>query len=191
MEGLPEVSAATTCRIGRSPGDTNGAGLHLVFAPCERMTRASLRTQVLEVPTQIVATRDDVTVKVDAAIFFRVIDARLAILGDPSFLNSTSQLAQTVLRCVMGKTTLDELLSKRGKLHVRLHSVVDRHVAVWGMKVTLVEVNHVEVELDPTIVWTDCEEDRCTWHGLDPADSPPRRGRKVQAPCVTSVLSNR
>ena len=190
MEDLPDVSAATTCRTGQSPGDTRGSVLNLVFAPCDRTTPESLRTQALEVPTQIEAARDDVTVRVDAAIFFRVIDAQLAVLGDPRFRKSTSQLAQTVLRCVIGETTLDELLSKRGKLHVRLHSIVDRHVAVWGMKVTLVEVNHVEVELDPTIVWTECEEDRCTWHGLDPTDKAPLRGRKVQAPRAKNAHTN-
>lgn len=153
MEGLPEVSATTTCHIGRPPGDARGSGFHLMFAPCERTTRVVLRTRAVEVPTQIVATRDDVTVKVDATIYFRVIDARLALLGDPGFLNSFSKLAQTLLRCAIEATTLDELLSNRVNLNGRLHAIVDRHVAVWGMKATLVEVNHVEIEVDPASVW--------------------------------------
>lgn len=152
MDGLSEMSAANTIRVLRPPGAAIGSNLNLVFARCERMTRSSGRTQTLEVPAQIVATQDDVAVKVDAAIYFRLIDARLALLGDPGFLNSVSKVAQTLLRCAVEETTLDELLS-RVNLHVRLHSIVDRHVAVWGMKVTLVEVNFIEIEVNPASVW--------------------------------------
>jgi hypothetical protein len=178
MDGLSDVSAANQFRIPRSPGGAKGSGLNLVFAPCERMMRASVRTQTLEVPAQLVATRDGVAVKVDAAICFRVIDAQQALLGKPGFLNSISNLAQTVLRCAMGETTLDELLSKRVNLHVRLHAIADRHVAAWGMKVTLVEVNRVEIDVDPASVWIGCDVDLRTRHWLHPTDTT----RQVSGP---------
>ncbi|MBE0660312.1 MAG: hypothetical protein IH602_21645 [Bryobacteraceae bacterium] len=105
MDGLYDVRAANTIRIPRTPGGAKGSGLNLVFAPCGRLARASVRPQTLEVPAQIVATRDDVAVKLDEAICFRGIDARMALPENPGFLNSISNLAQTVPRYAMGDTT--------------------------------------------------------------------------------------
>ena len=107
--------------------------------------RVSLRIDTLEVPAQDVVTRDNVTVKVNAVIYFRVIDPRLAVVEVTNFLYATSQLAQTTLRSVLGEVELDELLSQREKLNVRLQSILDQHTAPWGVKVTMVEVKQVDL----------------------------------------------
>ncbi|MHC4582592.1 MAG: slipin family protein [Planctomycetota bacterium] len=142
---LKEYERGVIFRLGRVLPRAKGPGIILVFAPIDRMTRMSLRTEALEVPAQDVVTRDNVTVKVNAVIFFRVIDPRLAVLEVSNFLYATSQLAQTTLRSVLGEAELDELLSQRGKLNLRLQSILDQHTASWGMKVTLVEVKQVEL----------------------------------------------
>src|SRR5436305_12291588 len=107
-------------------------GLIFVFAPFDRMVRVSLRLESLEVPPQDVVTRDNVTVKVNAVIFFRVLDPRLAVVEVSNFLYATSQLAQTTLRSVLGEVDLDELLSQREKLNVRLQAILDQHTSPWG-----------------------------------------------------------
>ncbi|HJZ99846.1 MAG TPA: slipin family protein, partial [Candidatus Solibacter sp.] len=122
-----------------------GPGVILVFAPIDRMVRVSLRIDTLEVPGQDVVTRDNVTVKVNAVIYFRVVDPRLAVIEVSNFLYATSQLAQTTLRSVLGEVELDELLSQREKLNVRLQSILDQHTAPWGVKVTMVEVKQVDL----------------------------------------------
>jgi len=142
---LKEYERGVIFRLGRVLPKATGPGIILVFAPIDRMTRISLRIEALEVPAQDVVTRDNVTVKVNAVIFFRVIDPRLAVLEVSNFLYATSQLAQTTLRSVLGEAELDELLSQRGKLNLRLQSILDQHTASWGMKVTLVEVKQVEL----------------------------------------------
>jgi regulator of protease activity HflC (stomatin/prohibitin superfamily) len=142
---LREYERGVIFRLGRVLPEAKGPGLVLVFAPIDRMVRMSLRVEALEVPAQDVVTRDNVTVKVNAVIFFRVMDPRLAVLEVSNFLYATSQLAQTTLRSVLGEAELDELLSQRGKLNVRLQSILDQHTASWGMKVTLVEVKQVEL----------------------------------------------
>lgn len=142
---LREYERGVVFRLGRVLPRAKGPGFVLVFAPIDRMVRMSLRIEALEVPAQDVVTRDNVTVKVNAVIFFRVIDPRLAVLEVSNFLYATSQLAQTTLRSVLGEAELDELLSQRGKLNVRLQSILDQHTASWGMKVTLVEVKQVEL----------------------------------------------
>jgi regulator of protease activity HflC (stomatin/prohibitin superfamily) len=142
---LREYERGVIFRLGRVLPEPKGPGLILVFAPIDRMVRVSLRIDTLEVPGQDVVTRDNVTVKVNAVIFFRVIDPRLAVIEVSNFLYATSQLAQTTLRSVLGEAELDELLSQRGKLNVRLQSILDQHTASWGMKVTLVEVKQVEL----------------------------------------------
>jgi regulator of protease activity HflC (stomatin/prohibitin superfamily) len=116
-----------------------------VFAPIDRIVRVSLRVDTLEVPSQDVITRDNVTVKVNAVIYFRVLDPRLAILEVSNFLYATSQLAQTTLRSVLGEVDLDTLLSQREKLNVRLQSILDQHTSPWGVKVTMVEVKQVDL----------------------------------------------
>src|SRR3984893_13624728 len=137
---LREYERGVIFRLGRLLPEPKGPGLIFVFAPFDRMVRVSLRIDTQEVPPQDVVTRDNVTVKVNAVIFFRVIDPRLAVLEVSNFLFATSQLAQTTLRSVLGEAELDELLSQRGKLNLRLQSILDQHTASWGMKVTLVEV---------------------------------------------------
>ena len=109
------------------------------------MVRISLRIDTLEVPAQDVVTRDNVTVKVNAVIYFRVIEPRLAVVEVSNFLYATSQLAQTTLRSVLGEVELDELLSQREKLNVRLQSILDQHTSPWGVKVTMVEVKQVDL----------------------------------------------
>ena len=142
---LREYERGVVFRLGRVLPQAKGPGLVMVFAPIDRMVRMSLRIEALEVPAQDVVTRDNVTVKVNAVIFFRVVDPRLAVLEVSNFLYATSQLAQTTLRSVLGEAELDELLSQRGKLNVRLQAILDQHTASWGMKVTLVEVKQVEL----------------------------------------------
>ncbi len=107
--------------------------------------RVSLRIDTLEVPAQDVVTRDNVTVKVNAVIYFRVVDPILAVIEVTNFLYATSQLAQTTLRSVLGEVELDELLSQREKLNVRLQSILDQHTAPWGVKVSMVEVKQVDL----------------------------------------------
>lgn len=142
---LREYERGVVFRLGRVLPQAKGPGIVLVFAPIDRMVRMSLRVEALEVPAQDVVTRDNVTVKVNAVIFFRVMDPRLAVLEVSNYLYATSQLAQTTLRSVLGEAELDELLSQRGKLNLRLQSILDQHTASWGMKVTLVEVKQVEL----------------------------------------------
>ncbi len=142
---LREYERGVVFRLGRVLPQAKGPGIVLVFAPIDRLVRMSLRIEALEVPAQDVVTRDNVTVKVNAVIFFRVVDPRLAVLEVSNFLYATSQLAQTTLRSVLGEAELDELLSQRGKLNLRLQSILDQHTAPWGMKVTLVEVKQVEL----------------------------------------------
>lgn len=142
---LREYERGVIFRLGRVLPEAKGPGLAFVVAPIDRMVRMSLRIEALEVPSQDVVTRDNVTVKVNAVIFFRVIDPRLAVLEVSNYLYATSQLAQTTLRSVLGEAELDELLSQRGKLNLRLQAILDQHTVSWGMKVTLVEVKQVEL----------------------------------------------
>jgi len=142
---LREYERGVVFRLGRALPVPKGPGVILVFAPIDRIVRVSLRIDTLEVPSQDVVTRDNVTVKVNAVIFFRVIDARLAVLEVSNFLYATSQLAQTTLRSVLGEVELDELLSQREKLNLRLQSILDQHTAPWGVKVTMVELKQVDL----------------------------------------------
>lgn len=142
---LAEYERGVIFRLGRVLPQPKGPGLVLVFAPIDRMVRISLRVETLEVPSQDVITRDNVTVKVNAVIYFRVIDATKAVIEVTNFLNATSQLAQTTLRSVLGEVELDELLGQREKLNVRLQSVLDQHTGPWGVKVAMVEVKQVDL----------------------------------------------
>src|SRR5215467_3663864 len=142
---LREYERAVIFRLGRLLPQSKGPGICLVFAPIDRMVRVSLRIDTLEVPAQDVVTRDNVTVKVNAVLYFRVIDPRLAVVEVSNFLYATSQLAQTTLRSVLGEVELDELLSQREKLNLRLQAVLDTQTAAWGVKVTLVEVKQVDL----------------------------------------------
>jgi regulator of protease activity HflC (stomatin/prohibitin superfamily) len=142
---LREYERGVIFRLGRVLPQPKGPGIILVFAPIDRIVRVSLRVDTLEVPSQDVITRDNVTVKVNAVIYFRVLDPRLAILEVSNFLYATSQLAQTTLRSVLGEVDLDTLLSQREKLNVRLQSILDQHTSPWGVKVTMVEVKQVDL----------------------------------------------
>src|SRR5437588_11867913 len=142
---LREYERGVIFRLGRVLDQPKGPGLIFVFAPFDRIVRVSLRVDTLEVPPQDIVTRDNVTAKISAVIYFRVIDPRLAILEVSNFLYATSQLAQTQLRSVLGEAELDELLSEREKLNIRLQSILDQHTAPWGIKVSMVEVKQVDL----------------------------------------------
>ncbi|HEX3745191.1 MAG TPA: slipin family protein [Bryobacteraceae bacterium] len=142
---LREYERGVIFRFGRLLAHPKGPGIILVFAPVDRIVRVSLRIDTLEVPSQDVITRDNVTVKVNAVIYFRVVEPRLAVVEVSNFLYATSQLAQTTLRSVLGEAELDELLSQREKLNIRLQSILDQHTSPWGVKVTMVEVKQVDL----------------------------------------------
>jgi regulator of protease activity HflC (stomatin/prohibitin superfamily) len=142
---LREYERGVIFRLGRLLPEPKGPGLIFVFAPFDRMVRVSLRLDAIEVPAQDVVTRDNVTVKVNAVIYSRVLDPRLAVVEVSNYIYVTSQLAQTTLRSVLGEVELDELLSQREKLNVRLQSILDQHTSAWGVKVTMVEVKQVDL----------------------------------------------
>ena len=142
---LAEYERGVIFRLGRVLSQPKGPGVILVFAPVDRMVRMSLRVETLEVPSQDVITRDNVTVKVNAVIYFRVIEPIRAVVEVANYLYATSQLAQTTLRSVLGEVELDELLGQREKLNVRLQSVLDQHTGPWGVKVAMVEVKQVDL----------------------------------------------
>jgi len=142
---LREYERGVIFRLGRLLPQPKGPGIILVFAPIDRIVRVSLRIDTLEVPGQDVITRDNVTVKVNAVIYFRVVEPRLAVVEVANFLYATSQLAQTTLRSVLGEVELDELLSQREKLNLRLQTILDQHTSPWGVKVTMVEVKQVDL----------------------------------------------
>ncbi len=116
-----------------------------VFWPIDRIVRVSLRTITMDVPTQDVITEDNVTVKVNAVVYFRVVDPLRAIVEVENYLYATSQLAQTTLRSVLGEVGLDDLLSQREKLNLRLQEILDKHTDPWGIKVSLVEIKGVDL----------------------------------------------
>jgi regulator of protease activity HflC (stomatin/prohibitin superfamily) len=142
---LNEYERAVTFWLGRLGKRPKGPGLVLIFWPFERMVRISLRTVVHEVPAQDIITRDNVSVKVNAVVYFRVVEPDKAVVQVENYLYATSQLAQTTLRSVLGQAVLDELLSEREKLNVALQRVIDEHTEPWGIKVSLVEVKQVDL----------------------------------------------
>jgi regulator of protease activity HflC (stomatin/prohibitin superfamily) len=142
---LREYERAVIFRLGRVLPQPKGPGLILVFAPIDRMVRISLRIEAFEVPSQDVVTHDNVTVKVNAVIYFRVVSPQLAVLEVTNFLYATSQLGQTTLRSVLGEVDLDTLLGEREKLNARLQTILDSHTAAWGVKVSMVEVKQVDL----------------------------------------------
>jgi len=142
---LREYERGVIFRLGRLLPNAKGPGLILVFRPIDRIVRISLRTVVLDVPPQDVITRDNVTVSVNAVVYFRVIDPRLAVVEVENYLYATSQLAQTTLRSVLGEADLDDLLAERDKLNARLQEILDLHTDPWGIKVSLVEIKAVDL----------------------------------------------
>jgi regulator of protease activity HflC (stomatin/prohibitin superfamily) len=145
---LAEYERGVIFRLGKLLPQPKGPGLILVFAPIDRLVRVSLRTIVMDVPPQDVITRDNVSVKVNAVVYFRVIDPRKAIVEVESYHYATSQLAQTTLRSVLGQVELDELLSERERLNHQLQQILDQHTDPWGIKVSSVEVKHVDLPPD-------------------------------------------
>ena len=132
-------------RLGRVLSEPKGPGLIFVFAPFDRMVRVSLRVETLEVPPQDLVTRDNVTVKVNAVIYFRVISASSAVVQVENYLYATSQIAQTTLRSILGQQELDELLAEREKLNQALQQVIDRQTEPWGVKVSNTEIKNVDL----------------------------------------------
>jgi regulator of protease activity HflC (stomatin/prohibitin superfamily) len=122
-----------------------GPGLIVIIPGIQQMVRVDLRTLVFDVPAQDIITRDNVSVKVNAVVYFRVVDPRNAIIQVANFLEATSQLAQTTLRAVLGKHELDELLSEREKLNLDIQNVLDQQTDAWGIKVSNVEIKHVDL----------------------------------------------
>ena len=145
---LNEYERAVVFRLGKMLPDPKGPGVIFVFAPIDKMIRVSLRTVVMDVPSQDVITRDNVSVKVNAVVYFRVMDPRRAIVEVESYHYATSQLAQTTLRSVLGQVELDDLLSERDRLNTQLQQILDQHTDPWGIKVSSVEVKHVDLPPD-------------------------------------------
>jgi hypothetical protein len=142
---LAEYERGVVFRLGRLLDAAKGPGLIFVFPPIDRMVRVSLRQEAFEVPPQDVITRDNVTIRVNAVIFLRVIDSRRAIVDVSNYLYQTSQFAQTTLRSVLGEVELDEVLSNREALNTRIQSILDEHTGPWGVKVVNVEIKQVDL----------------------------------------------
>ena len=145
---LNEYERAVVFRLGKLLPSPKGPGVVFIFAPLDRMARVSLRTIVMDVPAQDIITRDNVSVKVNAVVYFRVMDPRKAIVEVESYHYATSQLAQTTLRSVLGQVELDDLLSERDRLNVQLQQILDQHTEPWGVKVASVEVKQVDLPPD-------------------------------------------
>lgn len=141
---LPEYERGVLLRLGRLVG-VRGPGLFLIIPGVDRLIRVTLRTVVFEVPAQDVITHDNVTVKVSAVVYFRVIEPQKAIIEVEDYLYATSQLSQTTLRSVLGQVDLDELLSNREKINKELQEILDRHTGPWGVKVANVEVKNIDL----------------------------------------------
>jgi regulator of protease activity HflC (stomatin/prohibitin superfamily) len=142
---LKEYERGVIFRLGRLQPQAAGPGVVIVFWPVFKMVRVSLRTITLEVPPQDIITRDNVSVKVNAIVYFRVMNAPRAIVEVENYLYATSQLAQTTLRSVLGEVELDDLLSRRETLNVKLQEILDQQTDVWGIKISLVEVKQVDL----------------------------------------------
>ncbi|MDH4198377.1 MAG: slipin family protein [Candidatus Aminicenantes bacterium] len=142
---LREYERGVIFRLGRVLPQPKGPGIILVFAPIDRMVRVGLRLITMDIPPQDVITRDNVTVKVNAVLYFRVMEPLKSVIDVQDYLYATSQLAQTTLRSVLGQVELDDLLSARDKLNAQIQEIVDKHTDPWGIKVQLVEIKHVDL----------------------------------------------
>ncbi len=142
---LKEWERGVVLRLGRMLPEAKGAGLQLVFAPIDKLIRVSLRVETLEIPPQDIITSDNVSARVNAVCYFRVVDANLAISQVQNYLYATSQLSQTSLRSVLGQFQLDEILSEREKVNAKLQVILDQDTEPWGIKVTKVEVKQVDI----------------------------------------------
>ncbi len=142
---LNEYERGVIFRLGRVLAEPKGPGLVFVLWPFDRLVKMSLRTVVHDIPPQDIITRDNVSVKVNAVVYFRVMKPIKAVIEVENFVYATSQLAQTTLRSVLGEVELDDLLSKREELNLRLQEIIDQHSDPWGVKVSMVEVKHVDL----------------------------------------------
>jgi len=142
---IKEWERGVVLRLGRLLPEAKGAGLRLVFWPIETLYRINLRLETLDVPPQDIITRDNVSVKVNAVCYFRVVDANLAMSQVQNYQYATSQLAQTTLRSIVGQFELDEILSQRDKVNAKLQVILDTDTEPWGIKVTKVEVKQVDI----------------------------------------------
>jgi regulator of protease activity HflC (stomatin/prohibitin superfamily) len=142
---LNEYERGVIFRLGRVLKEPKGPGFVFVFWPIDRMIKISLRTVVHDIPPQDVITRDNVSVKVNAVVYFRVMNPVKSVVEVENYVYATSQLAQTTLRAVLGEVELDDLLSKREDVNVRLQEIIDQHSDPWGVKVSMVEVKHVDL----------------------------------------------
>src|ERR1700723_4548659 len=142
---IKEWERGVVLRLGRLLPEPKGAGVRVVFWPIETLYRISLRIETLDVPSQDIITRDNVSVKVNAVAYFRVIDANLALSQVANYLYATSQKAQTTLRSVVGQFEIDEILAEREKVNSKLQVILDQDTEPWGIKVTKVEVKQVEI----------------------------------------------
>lgn len=145
---LPEYERGVVFRLGRLRPMDYGPGIFLLIPVVDRMFRVSLRTVVHDVPPQDIITRDNVSVKVNAVVYYRVMNPRRAVVEVENYHYATSQLAQTTLRSVLGQQELDELLSGREKLNHELQTILDKHTDPWGIKVSAVEVKHVDLPVE-------------------------------------------
>jgi regulator of protease activity HflC (stomatin/prohibitin superfamily) len=145
---LNEYERGVVFRLGKLLPRPKGPGLVFVFRPIDTIVRVSLRTAVHDVPPQDIITRDNVSVKVNAVVYYRVIDPARAIVDVENYTYATSQLAQTTLRSVLGQAELDDLLASRERLNLELQQILDRHTDPWGIKVSAVEVKHVDLPED-------------------------------------------
>jgi regulator of protease activity HflC (stomatin/prohibitin superfamily) len=142
---LREYERGVIFRLGRMLEEPKGPGVIFVFAPLDQIVRVDLRQIAFDVPPQDIITRDNVTLKVNAVIFLRVVDPRRAVVEVSNYQYQTSQFAQTTLRSVLGEIELDELLAHREKINLRLQSILDQHTGPWGVKVSNVEVKQVDL----------------------------------------------
>jgi regulator of protease activity HflC (stomatin/prohibitin superfamily) len=145
---LNEYERAVVFRLGKLLPVPKGPGIVLVFRPIDRYVRMSLRTVVLDVPPQDIITRDNVSLKVNAVVYFRVIDPSKAVVEVENYMYATSQLSQTTLRSVLGQVELDDLLAERERLNQQLQHILDNQTDPWGIKVSAVEVKHVDLPQD-------------------------------------------
>ena len=144
---LREYERGVIFRLGRLIG-AKGPGLIFIIPGVDRLLRISLRTVALEIPPQDVITRDNISLKVNAVVYFRVIDPNKAVVQIENYLYGTSQLAQTTLRSIIGQSQLDELLSERDKINIQLQDMLDKQTEPWGIKVSLVETKQVDLDKD-------------------------------------------
>jgi len=145
---LPEYERGVVFRLGRLRPMDYGPGIFFLIPIMDRMVRMSLRTVVHDVPPQDIISRDNVSVKVNAVVYYRVMNPRRAVVEVENFHYATSQLSQTTLRSVLGQVELDELLSEREKLNQQLQTILDKHTDPWGIKVSMVEVKHVDLPVE-------------------------------------------